>query len=240
MLYIYLRIMYILPQGGTHQLVKGMYSCHISAFSALSAKSAAAKWRRLPWPSCIVSIISFLLVLSSPFGYGGGGCIPHTPSSMSLHVGDDSIIYENGRIPGNASTGETLSTSRVVRGHLEHSRQSQGSIGGGKGDEEGVISHKPEERRRVNSLRLMLVTWNLGETSPPAEDCKFISEMASHDDADVVCLAVQEVENIKPRRHEGRRSRKWKYLQWKALGNSVRVRTEFSFLILSLLLAASV
>ncbi len=217
-LYIYLYIYLYLPQDGTRQIVKDMCSCLISTLSAFSTKSAAAKWRP-PWP-CIVSIISFLLLLTSPFGHEGGMRIPHTPSSSSLHIGDDGIISESGRIPGIANTEETLSMSRVVRGHLEHSRQCQGSIRG-KEEEEVVISRKPE-RRRVNSLRVILLTWNLGETSPPAEDCKFISEMAAHDDADVVCLAVQEVENIKPRRHEGRRSREWKYLQRKALGNSVR------------------
>ncbi len=146
-------------------------------------------------------------------------CIHH-PSSSSLHPGNDGIVSEGGHIPSITNAKEMLSTSQTVRQHLEHDCQSEVSIRGKKEKEKVVISrHKPVQR--VNSLRMMLLTWNLGETSPPAEDCKFISEMAAHNDVDIVCLAVQEVENIKPRRHEGRRSREWKRLQWKALGHSV-------------------
>ncbi len=194
-----------------------MYSRLILTLSAFSTKSAADKWRS-PWP-CMVAIISFLLLLTSSSGHGRGMCIHHPPSSL-LHSGDDGIISEGGHIPSITSAKEILSTSQTVRQHLEHDYQSEGSIRGKKEKEEVVISrHKSVQH--VNSLRMMLLTWNLGETSPPAEDCKFISEMAAHDDADIVCLAVQEVENIKPRRHEGRRSREWKRLQWKALGHSV-------------------
>jgi hypothetical protein len=55
------------------------------------------------------------------------------------------------------------------------------------------------------SLRISVVTWNMAETSPPEADMSFIHDLAL--ESDLVCLGVQEVENIKPRRHEGRRSR---------------------------------
>ncbi len=165
--------------------------------------------------------------------------IHHASSSMS-HPGDESIIAEGGGriIPDISNIEEALTTTRSVRQRLEHNNcECQDNIRWKEEKEEVVkLSRKP--KRCVTPLRMMLLTWNLGETSPPTEDCKFISEMAACDDIDVVCLAVQEVENIKPRRHEGRRSREWKRIQRKALGHSVSTNNDLSYLInLSLFLA---
>ncbi len=189
--------------------------------STFSMRSAADKWRS-PWP-CMVAIISFLLLFTSSSGCGRRMRIHHPSPSLS-HPGDDGIVSEGSHIPSiTDAMGGVLSTSQIARQHLEHDCRSEGRRIRGGGENERVVAswHKPVQR--ASSLHVLLFTWNLGEISPPAEDCKFISEMAAQDDADVVCLAVQEVENIKPRRHEGRRSREWNRLQLKALGHSVRL-----------------
>lgn len=69
----------------------------------------------------------------------------------------------------------------------------------------------------VDSLNVTALTWNLGEKSPTESDCSFLRSFRS---SDVVVLGVQECEDIKPRRHEGRRSRKWRQLQQQGLGRA--------------------
>lgn len=59
-------------------------------------------------------------------------------------------------------------------------------------------------------VKIAAVTWNLAERSPTMDDCAFLGDLH---DCDLVVLGVQEVEDIRPRREEGRRSRKWKQLQ---------------------------
>lgn len=61
-----------------------------------------------------------------------------------------------------------------------------------------------------DSIRVSVVTWNLAEVSPTAEDVGFLGRIAKG--SDLVAVGVQEIENLKPRRHEGRRSREWRRL----------------------------
>jgi len=60
------------------------------------------------------------------------------------------------------------------------------------------------------AINVTVLTWNMAETSPSTEDCAFMEDFA---DSDVIVLGIQECENIKPRRHEGSRSRKWRSIQ---------------------------
>ena len=52
-----------------------------------------------------------------------------------------------------------------------------------------------------SSFNVTCLTWNMAELSPTEEDCSFMKSFRS---SDMVVLGVQECEDIKPRRHEGR------------------------------------
>jgi hypothetical protein len=66
--------------------------------------------------------------------------------------------------------------------------------------------HKQQiEAENRNSITVSVVTWNMAEASPALSDMGFVSELGEK--ADLICLGVQEIENLKPRRHEGGRSR---------------------------------
>jgi hypothetical protein len=72
-------------------------------------------------------------------------------------------------------------------------------------------------------LSVSVVTWNLAEESPSEEDASFIKRFRKLGDdrgrgSDIVLIAGQECENIKPRRTEGRRSREYRRLMIKMLG----------------------
>lgn len=71
-----------------------------------------------------------------------------------------------------------------------------------------TIDHKVKTNEKV--LKIAVVTWNLAEKSPTLNDCAFIRNLTKHD---VVVLGLQECEDVRPRRTEGRRSRKWRQLR---------------------------
>ena len=50
------------------------------------------------------------------------------------------------------------------------------------------------------------VTWNLAATSPSSKDAKFLERLRRHD---LVCICVQELEDLKPRRQPGHRAEAW-------------------------------
>lgn len=52
-----------------------------------------------------------------------------------------------------------------------------------------------------NQYRMSVVTWNLAEKSPSQRDYSFLKELQL--ESDFIVLGVQELEDIKPRRHEG-------------------------------------
>lgn len=72
----------------------------------------------------------------------------------------------------------------------------------------------------TSSLSLSLVTWNFAEQCPGSEDAAFLKKF--RDRSDIVVLGVQECEDIKPRRHEGHRSRAWRDLQKKTFGKGYK------------------
>lgn len=74
-----------------------------------------------------------------------------------------------------------------------------------EGTEDGVELEDPPD-----SVRVCVVTWNLAEVSPPARDVEFIRRVSR--ESDIVAVGVQEIENLKPRRHEGGRTREWRRL----------------------------
>lgn len=74
-----------------------------------------------------------------------------------------------------------------------------------EGIEDGV-----ELEDSPDSVRVCVVTWNLAEVSPPARDVEFIRRVSR--ESDLVAVGVQEIENLKPRRHEGGRTREWRRL----------------------------
>ena len=53
------------------------------------------------------------------------------------------------------------------------------------------------------------VTWNLAATSPSSKDAKFLERLRRHD---LVCVCVQELEDLKPRRQPGHRAEAWTQL----------------------------
>lgn len=63
---------------------------------------------------------------------------------------------------------------------------------------------------RSGPLKIGVVTWNMAERSPLRSDCNFLHD---YDDCDVIALGLQECEDIRPRRREGRRLRKWRELR---------------------------
>jgi hypothetical protein len=69
----------------------------------------------------------------------------------------------------------------------------------------------PEEaaprKSTLNLYNISVVTWNLAEKSPSARDCAFLKELQS--DSDFVVIGVQELEDIRPRRTEGKGSDAW-------------------------------
>lgn len=61
-----------------------------------------------------------------------------------------------------------------------------------------------------DSVEVCVVTWNLAEETPPARDLEFLRHAAAG--SDLVAVGVQEIENLKPRRNEGGRTREWRRL----------------------------
>ena len=65
------------------------------------------------------------------------------------------------------------------------------------------------------SYKICIVSWNLAEKSPSEID--FLNDFRSND---IIVFGVQELEDIRPRRSEGRRSKLLKKLQKQVLGKS--------------------
>ena len=68
-------------------------------------------------------------------------------------------------------------------------------------------------------LSVSVVTWNFAEKCPSEHDALFLKGMRGRD---LIVLGVQECEDIKPRRHEGHRSRAWRALQKKVFGKQYK------------------
>jgi hypothetical protein len=60
----------------------------------------------------------------------------------------------------------------------------------------------------------------MAEKSPPLSDVSLVATAAQLNTSDLCVLGVQEIENLKPRRHEGSRSREWRRLLLHSLGRT--------------------
>ncbi|KAG5190457.1 Endonuclease/exonuclease/phosphatase [Tribonema minus] len=78
-----------------------------------------------------------------------------------------------------------------------------------------ALEEEPQQEER-NSVNVSVVTWNLAEGSPKLSDLRFLEELGEK--SDLICLGVQEIENLTPRRQEGHRCREWRRLQHRVLG----------------------
>lgn len=67
-----------------------------------------------------------------------------------------------------------------------------------------------------NSVEVCVLTWNLAEESPPPSDLEFLRHATR--ESDLVAVGVQEIENLKPRRNEGGRTREWRRLLIRCTG----------------------
>ncbi|KAM3570973.1 hypothetical protein VYU27_006980 [Nannochloropsis oceanica] len=81
-----------------------------------------------------------------------------------------------------------------------------------------------EDRKNLppppTTLNISIVTWNMAERSPPLSDVSLVASAAQLNTSDLCILGVQEIENLKPRRHEGSRSREWRRLILHSLGRT--------------------
>jgi len=68
-------------------------------------------------------------------------------------------------------------------------------------------------------ISVSVVTWNFAEKCPSEHDAAFLKDLRGRD---LIVLGVQECEDIKPRRHEGHRSRAWRALQKKVFGKQYK------------------
>jgi len=66
-------------------------------------------------------------------------------------------------------------------------------------------------------FNMSIITWNMGEIAPSEEDCA--SFIRAYRNNDIVVFGLQECEDIRLRRQEGHRSRKWKAIQSHCLGS---------------------
>ena len=84
-----------------------------------------------------------------------------------------------------------------------------------------IFASAPVENATINTTNTTLpvpappcatvacVTWNLAATSPSSKDAKFLERLRRHD---LVCICVQELEDLKPRRQPGHRAEAWTQL----------------------------
>lgn len=84
---------------------------------------------------------------------------------------------------------------------------------------EAAQSNATSSSRNDTALSVSVVTWNFAEKCPTENDVGFLKDLKGKD---IIVLGVQECEDIKPRRHEGHRSRAWRALQKKVLGKQYK------------------
>jgi len=69
---------------------------------------------------------------------------------------------------------------------------------------------KNELPGQLMKLNITVVSWNLCEKPPSDNDCNILLKQQL--DSDIVVIGVQELEDIRPRRNEGRRSVRWRQI----------------------------
>ena len=72
-------------------------------------------------------------------------------------------------------------------------------------EEDRYDEKQPKEKDQV--VNVAVITWNLAESSPSENDLRFLKSPNLYGKSEIIVIGAQEVENIKPRRNEGSRSR---------------------------------
>jgi len=75
-------------------------------------------------------------------------------------------------------------------------------------------------QQQASAIRVLVVTWNLAESTPSKSDCALVARMC--EEADIVAMGCQEVEALKPRRSEGRGSLRFRRRLGASLGATHR------------------
>ena len=101
-------------------------------------------------------------------------------------------------------------SSSVCHGKISSSSSSSSSSLSMTSASRAMASTSSSSSSSSSSLNVSVLTWNLSELSPSKKDCAFLQ---GFQDSDVVVCGVQECEDIRPRRTEGRRSKKWRAIQ---------------------------
>jgi len=76
-----------------------------------------------------------------------------------------------------------------------------------------------DQNKTSSGVKVGVMSWNLAEKCTNLEDCKFLREFY---DCDIIVLGIQECEDIRPRRNEGHRSRKWREIYKTLLGKKYK------------------
>lgn len=117
---------------------------------------------------------------------------------------------------GNSSEEDQLSDSEEEEDcYSEHQHHGDGKDELSPHHHQGQQQNLREQPGRQgrdddNSVEVCVVTWNLAEESPSARDLEFLRHASRG--SDLVAVGVQEIENLKPRRNEGGRTREWRRL----------------------------
>lgn len=143
----------------------------------------------------------------------GGGYVQGTSGGWSSSSPGDSSEYSN-----SGSEEEEEETSSDDVSHEGSSRRGVvASNRGGRGQLDSLPPQRqlpPEDggdgNGNDNALEVCVVTWNLAESTPSKKDLEFLRRAAAG--SGLVAVGVQEIENLKPRRNEGGRTREWRRL----------------------------
>lgn len=110
---------------------------------------------------------------------------------------EDDSLSDEGRRRGRAVTSNPSRASQLADSspHLAQPDQDNGNNTDNDND---------------NAVEVCIVTWNLAEATPSKKDLDFLRRAAAG--SGLVAVGVQEIENLKPRRNEGGRTREWRRL----------------------------
>eukprot|EP01038_Epipyxis_sp_PR26KG_P012129 gene12129-16237_t len=130
------------------------------------------------------------------------------------------LLYLNALPASGVSSGANSLLSTFSTGDAKDETLSKTNIKNSMIDSKLISNTNIELNSKIlksgmKQLNIGVMTWNHAEKSPRNEDCIFMRSFQRHD---IVIFGLQECEDIKPRRHEGRRSRRWRILQAEALG----------------------
>lgn len=149
---------------------------------------------------------------------GDKGRSPQTTSSHLLDQPGSAFPQSSFSSFSSVQSVGVKSTPLSILSDLVNSTTNIDQIGPNVNDSVGYSTFTPtKDPLPPLNLNLSVLTWNLAEKAPSEQECDFIKYFR---ESDIVCLGVQECEDIKPRRHEGHRSRIWKAIQKKKLGKS--------------------